>query len=136
MSVILSGLLGMTLPPFTGDTGVTSIVSCPIGGMILVLASITNVQSLSTRSLIARLSAVTVFTVPTAVIVSALRLLPPFTGDTGPAATDSCAARVRPADTNSAIAIIIAVRFITNLRVRFTILGFTTAGGPLGPDRS
>src|SRR6187397_2240621 len=102
----------MTFPPGTGDTGVTSTVSWPAFGRILVVASITNVQSLPGPSLIARLSAVTVFTAPTAVIVFGLMTLPPCTGDAGPAATDSCAARVGPADTSIAIAIIIAARFI------------------------
>ena len=82
-----------------------------------MLASITNVQSLPGPSLIVRLSAATVFTAPTAVIDFALMTLPPCTGDAGPTATDSWAARVMPADTTIAIAIIIAVRFITILHV-------------------
>jgi hypothetical protein len=64
-----------------------------------------------------QLGVVTVFTAPTAVICFALRTLPPCTGDVGATATDSWAARVMPADTSIAIAIIIAVRFITILAV-------------------
>jgi hypothetical protein len=47
MSVIMGLLLEMTLPPCGADAGGTSIVSWPgRARMILVVASITNVQSL------------------------------------------------------------------------------------------
>ena len=110
----------MTLPPSTGDAVATSTVSFPVRGRIFVLPSITKVQSLPVASLMARLSAATVFTAPTAVIVVfdfSLMTLPPSTGDAGAGDTDSCAAaRVMPADTSMAIAIavIIPIRFIKN----------------------
>mgnify|MGYP001042117279 CR=1 FL=1 len=69
-----------------GDAGATSIFSGRGRAMILVVASITNVQSLPGPSLIARLSAATAFTAPTAVIVFAFRTVPPCTADVGGAA--------------------------------------------------
>jgi hypothetical protein len=81
---------------------------------VLVVASITNVQSLPGPSLIARLSAVTAFTVPTAVIVFALLTLPPCGADAGGTSTGSWLVGAGLAGTSIAIARIIAV-FITIL---------------------
>src|SRR5262245_13689419 len=94
---LISHLGGVCL--FTSVVGGTSTTSYFGFASTFVFESMTNVQSLPGPSLMASLSAVTVFTSPTAVIVFSL-----------------AAARVMPADTSIAIAIIIAARFIIILR--------------------